>query len=79
MLLKSFSSSIELYTKRTKIVTNAKIYKNCAISTTDLEEEDVRIISVKAYDELLKTKNVEAAFVIYELVGGGVAIIWIYK
>ncbi len=56
------------------ILDNAKVYKNCAvstcdISTTDLEEEDARIIIVKACYELLKTKNVEAAFVIYELVG----------
>lgn len=66
---KFFSSSIDLYTKRTKIVTNAKIYKNCAISTTDLETRDVRLICPQAADELLKIENIEASFVIYRLDG----------
>ncbi len=66
---KFFSSSIELYTKRTKIVTNAKIYKNCAISTTDLETKDVRLICPQAADELLKIDDIEASFVIYALDG----------
>lgn len=66
---KFFSSSIDLYTKRTKIVTNAKIYKNCAISITDLETRDVRLICPQAADELLKIENIEASFVVYSLDG----------
>ena len=66
---KFFSSSVDLYEKKAKIVVNAKMYKNCAISTTTLSNKYARTICPQAADELLKISDVEASFVIYELEG----------
>ena len=64
---KLFSSSLELYEKRTQLVVSAKIYRNCAISMTELTTKDLRIICPQAADELLKIVGIEASFVIYSL------------
>ena len=64
---KFFSNSLELYKKKVQIVVNAKIYKGCAISQTDLTTKEVKIICPQAADELLKIVNIEASFVIYKL------------
>ena len=45
---KLFSSSLELYEKRTQLVVSAKIYRNCAISMTELTTKDLRIICPQA-------------------------------
>ena len=64
---KFFSNSLELYKRKVQIVVDAKIYKGCAISQTDLTTKEVKIICPQAADELLKIVNIEASFVIYRL------------
>ncbi len=64
---KLFSSSIESYYKRSKIVIDAQIYKNCAISVSQFKTSDMRVIAAQAADDLLSIVGVEASFVIYEL------------
>ena len=64
---KYFSSSMELYKKRVTIVSNAQVYRNCAISVTDIVTKDLRLICPQAADELLKIDGIEASFVIYQL------------
>ncbi|MEG0895381.1 MAG: DHH family phosphoesterase, partial [Oscillospiraceae bacterium] len=63
---KLFTSSIESYQRRTRIVSSAEIYSNCAIAICDFYSEDLRIIAPQAADELLGISGVKASFVLYE-------------
>lgn len=63
---KLFSSTIESYKKKTDIVAKSEIYKNCAISVSDFQTPDIRVIGPQAADELLNITNVDASFVIYK-------------
>ena len=60
-----FSNSIDSYKRKTQIVASAKIHKNCAIASTDIKSDDIRIVAPQAADELLGITSVEASFVIY--------------
>ncbi|MBR6735664.1 MAG: DHH family phosphoesterase, partial [Oscillospiraceae bacterium] len=70
---KLFSSSIEDYQERTKLVSSAEVYNRCAIAQTDSENGDIRVIAAQAADELLSISDVDASFVLFE-VGDGVSI-----
>lgn len=61
-----FANSIEAYQKKTKLVASAIVYECCAIATSDIKTDDIRIIAPQAADELLGIAGVDAAFVIYE-------------
>ncbi len=65
---KLFSSSMESYKKKMKLVSVAKIYKKCAISVSE-DVEDLRVVSAQAADELLTINDVDASFVIYRYDG----------
>ncbi|MEG1942923.1 MAG: DHH family phosphoesterase, partial [Angelakisella sp.] len=69
---KLFSSSMETYQQRSRLVSSAEIYRGCAISYTEAAAavEDIRIVSAQAADELLTISDVEASFVLYEYTGG---------
>ena len=62
-----FSSSIDSYQKRTRLVSSAEIYRKCAISFSDFTSQDLQIIAPQAADELLSISGVDASFVLYEL------------
>lgn len=62
---KLFSSSIESYKRRTQIVSSADIHNRCAIASTELKSDDIRIISPQAADDLLGISGVDASFVVY--------------
>lgn len=62
---KLFSNSIESYKRRTQIVSSASIHNRCAIASTELKSDDIRIISPQAADELLGISGVDASFVVY--------------
>ncbi len=62
---KLFSSSIESYKRRTQIVSSADIHNRCAIASTELKSDDIRIISPQAADDLLSISGVDASFVVY--------------
>ena len=62
---KLFSSSIESYKRRTHIVSSADIHNRCAIASTELKSDDIRIISPQAADDLLGISGVDASFVVY--------------
>lgn len=66
---KYFSNSMDLYKKRSKIVSSAQIYRNCAISVADIVTNNIRLICPQAADELLKIEGIDASFVIYEVDG----------
>lgn len=62
---KLFSSTMDDYQRRSKLVQNAEIYKNCAIAISSQNFEDIRIVAPQAADELLGISEVDASFVIY--------------
>lgn len=61
-----FANSIESYKRKTQIVASADIHNRCAIATTDVKSDDVRLISPQAADELLGISGVDASFVAYK-------------
>ena len=64
-----FSSSIETYQQKSRLVANAELYHNCAIATSDLKTEEIRMAAPQAADELLGISGVTASFVLFELNG----------
>lgn len=61
-----FANSLDSYQKRTKLVSTAEIYKNCAISLSEEDYEEIRVVAPQAADELLGISGVDASFVIYK-------------
>lgn len=60
-----FSNSIETYQRKTKIVSSAQIHNRCAIASTEIKSDDIRLICPQAADELLGITNVDASFVLF--------------
>lgn len=67
---KLFSSSMEDYQQKTRLVSSAEVYRNCAIAYSETSLEDIRIVAAQAADELLTISDVEASFVLFEQNGG---------
>lgn len=68
-----FSSTMESYQRKARLVSAAEIYKSCAIASSDFSSDDLRVVAPQAADELLGISGVKASFVLYE-VGGMVNI-----
>ncbi len=64
---KLFAVSAEQINDENEIISNAFIYKNCIISMTDKEIENLRVITAKAADDMLNINNVKASFVISKI------------
>ncbi|MDE5583786.1 MAG: DHH family phosphoesterase [Ruminococcus sp.] len=60
-----FSGTIDLYKRKSRIVSSTEVYKKCAIATADFESDDIRIAGPQAADELLSITDVNASFVLY--------------
>lgn len=61
-----FSTSFDLYKKKTDLIANAVMHKGCAITLTDDEDKDtIRVAAPQAADELLYINGVIASFVVY--------------
>jgi len=69
-----FADSIESYKNKYQLISNAKIYKECAIVLVQENVSDVRLLAAKAADELLLIKGVNASFVMYRTPEGTVNI-----
>lgn len=65
-----FSSSAENYRLKNKIVSDCIIYKNCAISLSHESNDDIRVITSQAADELLNIEGVNASYVLFEADSG---------
>lgn len=63
---KLFANSLEVNKLRTKVISAAETFMNCAVSVADFNSSDIRIISAQAADELLKVRGVKASFVLFE-------------
>ncbi len=67
-----FSDSIVSYRTRSKLVADAKAYRNSAISIADEDmnrQKNIRITAAQAADELLGIKDIQASYVIYKSLG----------
>ena len=61
-----FSSSLDSFRLRNKIINNFQTYCGCAISVVDFDSPDLRIICAQAADEMLSIEGIEASFVLFE-------------
>ena len=59
-----FSSSIDTYMDKYKVVSKAEVVGNCAVSTIDEIVKNSRLLSAQAADEMLTIRDVYASFVI---------------
>lgn len=62
-----FSSSIDSYQKKMRLVSSAEIYRRCAVANADFTAPELQIVAPQAADELLGISGVDASFVLYEL------------
>lgn len=63
-----FSSTMETYQRKTRLVSSAEVYKRCAIASTQ-GGEDIKLVAPQAADELLNISGVDASFVMFEYNG----------
>ena len=63
---KLFSNDMEIFRARNAIIDEAETYNGCAISFSDGNIENVRLVTSQAADEMLNIEGVKASFVIYE-------------
>lgn len=66
---KLFANSLEVNKLRTRVISSAENFMDCAVSVVDFESPDVRIIAAQAADELLKVSGIKASFVMFENAG----------
>ena len=63
---KMFSSTMESYQHRARVVSSAEIYRRCALSAVNFTGEDIKLVAPQAADELLSISDVDSSFVMYE-------------
>ena len=63
---KLFASTMESHQKRAKIMSQAEVYKRCAVATWEEMGPDMRIVAPQAADEMLNISDVDASFVLYK-------------
>lgn len=71
---KLFSGSIGAYKQRANIVASAEIYENTAIAVNTENDENTRLATAQAADELLGVNKVAASFVLCRIEGGRINI-----
>ncbi len=70
---KLFSNDMEIFRQRNSIIDSARTYKECAVSITPGEMDNIRLVTSQACDEMLNIDGVKASFVLYPS-GNGVNI-----
>ncbi len=70
---KLFSNDMEIFRQRNSIIDSARTYRECAISITPGNMENIRLVTSQACDEMLNIEGVKASFVLYPI-GNGVNI-----
>ena len=71
---KLFSGSVAAYKQRANIVATAQVYQNTAIAVNTENDENTRLATAQAADELLGISNVAASFVLCKIEGGRINI-----
>lgn len=60
-----FRNDISMYIQKSKVISNAKIYRNnIAIAVCDEQSKNLQLVVAQAADDLLNIKGVEASFVL---------------
>lgn len=68
-----FASSMEAYQRKTKLVANAQVYRNCAIAvSSEKDAPDIQVTAAQAADELLNIRGVQASFLVFAA-GNGIS------
>ncbi len=67
---KLFSSDMEVFRNRNSIIDSAEKYKSCAISQTEEQIKNIRLVTSQAADEMLNIEGVKASFVIFKTATG---------
>ena len=62
-----FADSLEMYRKKSALVTKATMYHNVAIAVSDEEYANHRAAAAQAADELLSINNTVASFVVFRV------------
>ncbi len=70
---KLFSNDMEIFRHRNMIIDSASEYRNCAVSVSPENLQNVRLVTSQAADEMLNIEGVKASFVLYRN-GNGVNI-----
>ena len=70
---KLFSNDMEIFRQRNSIIDSARTYRECAISITPGNMDNIRLVTSQACDEMLNIDGVKASFVLYPM-GDGVNI-----
>ncbi len=60
-----FSTSMDAYQHRSRIVASAELYRACAIAVTEDDLEGMQVVAPQSADELLTISGVDASFVVY--------------
>jgi c-di-AMP phosphodiesterase-like protein len=71
---KLFSGSVAAYKQRANLVATAQVYQNTAIAVNTENDENTRLATAQAADELLGISNVAASFVLCKIEGGRINI-----
>ena len=71
---KLFSGSVNAYRQRANIIATAQVYHNTAIAVNTENDENTRLATAQAADELLGISNVAASFVLCKIEGGRINI-----
>lgn len=67
-----FADSMASYRMKSKLVSEAKTYRNSAIAIADEDmnrQKSIRMTAAQAADELLSIKDIQASYVIYKTLG----------
>lgn len=65
---KLFRNDLEMYIQKSKVISNAKVYRdNIAIAVCNEASKNIQLVVAQAADDLLNIKGVEAAFVLAEI------------
>ena len=68
---KLFDTTIESKTKKSQIISSAKIYRaRCAIAVVEENFPGIRVLCSQAADEMLYIRNVDASFTVYPIENG---------
>ena len=68
---KLFDTTIESKTKKSQVISSAKIYRGrCAIALVEENTSGLRVLCSQAADEMLYIRNVDAAFTVYPIENG---------
>ena len=62
---KLFTSSMEAHRQKSVFISEAEVYRGCAIAASEQSFDDIRIVAPQAADELITINGVDASFVIY--------------